>query len=245
MLAMLVSQSLWDGHVWWEVPNLLGSTFYGPRAFRSGASMATLSGLALHFVITGSLGGLFGLAFGGIQQRGRLLVLGLLAAVGWYNLANATFWPKVNPWVLFASPRPATGLSHVLLGACLGYMGQRHRFSVRPAATSAPARPHDPAPLAVADSDSAEPVPGVPANAPVTLAQTDGPSGLPSSASLAGPDQPAVPAAPYHLPVAAPPGLLLAPPPEVLLLAPPPDPPLGPSPWAKEPSAAGSSDAIE
>jgi hypothetical protein len=128
MLGVLFSASLWDGHVWWETPNLLGSTFYGIRAFRSGPGMATLSGLALHFVITGTLGGLFGLAFGGIQQRSRLVLLGLLASVGWYNLANVTFWPKLNPWVLVASPRPATVVSHVLLGACLGYMGQRYRL---------------------------------------------------------------------------------------------------------------------
>jgi hypothetical protein len=127
MLGILLSDSLWDGHVWWEVPNLLGSTFYGPRAFRSGPGMATLSGLAFHLVITGTLGGLFGLAFGGIQQRGRLILLGLLVSAGWYNLANVAFWPKVNPWVLVASPRPATLVSHVLLGACLGFMGQRHR----------------------------------------------------------------------------------------------------------------------
>ncbi len=128
MLGVLFCASLWDGHVWWETPNLLGSTFYGIRAFRSGPGMATLSGLALHFVITGTLGGLFGLAFGGIQQRGRLVLLGLMASVGWYNLANVTFWPTLNPWVLVASPRPATVVSHVLLGACLGYMGQRYRL---------------------------------------------------------------------------------------------------------------------
>lgn len=132
MLALQFSESLWDGRVWWEVPNLLGSTFYGPRAFRAGAGMATLAGLALHFVITGCLGGLFGLAFGGIQQRGRLVILGLAASVGWYNLANATFWPNVNPWVPAAAPRPGTVVSHVLLGACLGFMGQRSRF-LRPA----------------------------------------------------------------------------------------------------------------
>jgi hypothetical protein len=161
MLAILLSSSLWDGHVWWETPNLLGSTFYGIRAFRAGAGLATLSGLALHFVITGSLGGLFGLAFGGIQERGRLVLLGLLASVAWYNLANVTFWPKVNPWVLVASPRPATVVSHVLLGACLGYMGQRHRLAAPPPSDtrdifiSPPglahppslAEPSDPAPL--------------------------------------------------------------------------------------------------
>jgi hypothetical protein len=127
MLGLLVSESLWDGHVWWELPNLLGSTFYGPRAFRSGPSLATLSGMALHFVLTGTLGGLFGLAFGGIHQRGRLILLGMLASIGWYNLANAMFWPSINPWVPAASPRPAGLVSHVLLGACLGYMGVRQK----------------------------------------------------------------------------------------------------------------------
>jgi hypothetical protein len=129
MLGMLVSESLWSGHVWWEVPNLLGSTFYGTRALRSGAALSILAGIALHFVITGTLGGMFGLAFGGIHQRGRLVLLGVAAAVGWYNVANATFWPRVNPWVPMASPRPATIFSHILLGACLGYMGQRQKNS--------------------------------------------------------------------------------------------------------------------
>lgn len=126
MLAIQLSQSLWNGRVWWEVPNLFGSTFYGPRVFRTGAGLATLAGLALHFVITGTLGGVFGLVFGGVKHRGQLVLLGLLAAVGWYNLANAAFWPAVNPWVLVGSPRPATMVSHVLLGACLGYMGRNY-----------------------------------------------------------------------------------------------------------------------
>ncbi len=153
MLGILLSDSLWDGHVWWEVPNLLGSTFYGPRAFRSGLGMATLSGLAFHLVITGTLGGLFGLAFGGIQERGRLILLGLLVSIGWYNLANVAFWPKLNPWVPVASPRPATLVSHVLLGACLGFMGQRSRGQRYKLADPAPlegsgflAPPPDPAP---------------------------------------------------------------------------------------------------
>jgi hypothetical protein len=59
MLGMLVSESLWNGHVWWEVPNLLGSTFYGTRALRSGTALSILAGIALHFVITGTLGGLW------------------------------------------------------------------------------------------------------------------------------------------------------------------------------------------
>jgi hypothetical protein len=129
MLGMLVCESLWNGHVWWEVPNLLGSTFYGTRVLRSGADLSILAGTALHLAITGTLGGLFGLACGGIQQRGRLILLGVLAGVGWYNFANVIFWPKVNPWVPVVSPRPVTMYSYIVFGVCLGYMGQRNRAS--------------------------------------------------------------------------------------------------------------------
>lgn len=132
MLVLLIADSLWDGRYWWQFPNLLGSTFYGPRAFRAGAGMATLSGFALHFVITGTLGGIFALAFDGIYQRGRMMLLGILVTVGWYNLANALFWAHVNPWVPAAAPRPATVISYVLLGACLGYAGQRRKLAPPP-----------------------------------------------------------------------------------------------------------------
>ena len=128
MLLLMVSGSLLRGHPWLEVPNLLGSTFYGLRAFRQGASLATLSGTALHFTITGVMGGLFGLVFGGVRQRRRLILLGVLAGVAWYYLADAVFWSRVNPLVPlygpFYSPPAATFLAHALFGACLGYMGQ-------------------------------------------------------------------------------------------------------------------------
>lgn len=125
MLALLIGDSLMDGRYWWQFPNLLGSTFYGTRAFRYGAGMATLSGLSLHFVITGTLGGVFGLSFAGVYRRGRMMLLGIAVSVSWYTLANALFWPRANPWVLAASPQPATVISHVVFGACLGYVGRR------------------------------------------------------------------------------------------------------------------------
>lgn len=125
MLGMLVSGSLLQGHRWWEIPNLLGSTFYGFRALRSGTGLATLSGIALQFVITGTIGGLFGLVCGRVRERGRLILLGILAGIGVYNLANAIFWTRVNPLVPAYSPQPSTMLSYVLFGACLGWMDQR------------------------------------------------------------------------------------------------------------------------
>jgi len=131
MLLLLVSGSLLLGHSWLEVPNLLGSTFYGSRAFRQAAGLATLSGIALHFVITGTIGGAFGLVCGGIPQRRRLVLLGVAAGFVWYYFADAVFWSRVNPLVPLYSPQPVTLLAHGLFGACLGYMrqhmGQNHR----------------------------------------------------------------------------------------------------------------------
>ena len=125
MLALLILGSLLRGRVWWEIPNVLGSTFYGSRAFRSGVSMATLSGAALHFVITGCIGGIFGLACGGIRERKRLVLLGIFAGVVWYYLGLAVFWSRINPWVPVFSSQPITIISHALFGACLGRMGHK------------------------------------------------------------------------------------------------------------------------
>jgi hypothetical protein len=122
MQALLVAGALWRGQVWWAPANLLGSTFYGMRAFRSGPGMATLSGAAFHVVITGTVGALFGLVCGGVRERRRMLLLGTLGGIFWYYLADAFFWRHVNALVPAYAPQPVTLLSHVLYGACLGFM---------------------------------------------------------------------------------------------------------------------------
>jgi hypothetical protein len=122
MLALLAAAALLRRHVWWETPNLLGSTFYGTRAFRSGPGVVTVAGSALHLVITGVAGAIFGVACGNAGPRRRLVLLGALAGLFWYYLAGAVFWSRINPLVPLYSPQPATVLSHALLGVCLGYM---------------------------------------------------------------------------------------------------------------------------
>jgi hypothetical protein len=128
VLGVLVSESLLRGHVWWEILNLLGTTVYGPRSFRAGPGLVTLAGAALHFTIAGTIGALFGLAFGAIRERRRLLPLGFVTGMLWYLLADAMFWPRVNPLVpLYENTlhafQPVAILSHAIFGACLGWMG--------------------------------------------------------------------------------------------------------------------------
>jgi hypothetical protein len=124
MFALLAIFSVARGKGWWESPNLLGSTFYGPRALSSGIGMATLSGSAFHLVITGTLGCLFGIAFGSISDRPRLILLGLVTGIGWYFVAEWIFWPLFNPLIPIYSFTPALVVSHAVYGLCLGYLGQ-------------------------------------------------------------------------------------------------------------------------
>jgi hypothetical protein len=143
MLAVLMCGSLVEGRGWWQIPNLFGSTFYGMRAFRGGPAMATLSGAALHFTISGGVGAAFGLVCGGMRQRGRLLLAGIVAALAWHYASQAWFWARVNPRVPGYAPQPLWMLSHLMLGACLGLMMGRmapkpKREPDEPKATSEP-----------------------------------------------------------------------------------------------------------
>jgi hypothetical protein len=123
MLGLLAAASMWHRHVWWEIPNLLGSTFYHSRAFYSGPGKATLAGGALQLTISGFVGAIFGVICGNVRTRHRLILLGTLTGLGWFYLANALLWPRLNPLIPLYWPEPAGALSHVLFGACLGYAG--------------------------------------------------------------------------------------------------------------------------
>jgi hypothetical protein len=128
MLVLLACASLLRGRAWWEAPNLLGTTFYGLRALRAGAGMGTLAGTALHFVVTGTIGGLFGLVFGGLKPRRLLVGMGIAAGLAWHYGGDAAFWSRVNPLVPLYLPQPAALLAHAMYGACLGWIGQRREF---------------------------------------------------------------------------------------------------------------------
>lgn len=123
MLGLFSVTSMMHRRVWWEVPNLLGSTFYHSRAFYSGPGAATVAGGALQLTICGLIGAVFFLACGNVPSRHRLILLGTLAGLGWFYLANGLVWPSINPLIPRYWPEPAAILSHVLFGACLGYAG--------------------------------------------------------------------------------------------------------------------------
>src|SRR5438067_578252 len=99
MLAWLGLLSVLQGRSVWTIPNLLASTFYGEAALRRGFRWSTLSGVALHVIMSATVGLLFSLAVREIVSRRRVMLLGVAAGVAWYFLSLGIFWKHVNPIV--------------------------------------------------------------------------------------------------------------------------------------------------
>ena len=128
MLIWLGLLSFLQGRSVWSIPNLLASTFYGEVALRRGFRWTTLSGVALHLVMTAIVGLVFGLAVGGATNRSRVMLLGLAAGLTWYFLGLDVFWKHVNPMVSPYFQGSGMLLAHLGLGYSLGsfpkYLGE-------------------------------------------------------------------------------------------------------------------------
>lgn len=120
MLVWLAIISLLQGRSVWSIPNLLASTFYGEAALRRGFRWATLSGVAIHVILTVTAGIVFALAVNGVASRGRAMLWGLAAGVAWYFLSMGVFWKFVNPMVPLYTRGLGMFLAHVGLGLFLG-----------------------------------------------------------------------------------------------------------------------------
>ena len=120
MLFFLILDEVWRHRPWWTIPNLLGSTFYGARAFRMGPGLASASGIALQLMVCGLVGVLFGMVLAGISSRVRAVLLGLAAGLVWYLFSQRVLFPEIGPLVPVYAPEPATLLAHLLFGLCLG-----------------------------------------------------------------------------------------------------------------------------
>jgi hypothetical protein len=120
MLGWFALNSIAHSQRWFAVPNLLGSTFYGDLAFRSGFGKVSLSGGAIHLCATGAVGILFGLFAPQGQSGFRILLLGVAVSLVWYYLMFGAFWKVVNPLVpLYCSDRSML-VGHALYGLWLG-----------------------------------------------------------------------------------------------------------------------------
>lgn len=119
MLAWLGVSSAWRQSSFWTAENLWASTFHGAAAIHRGFSTTTLSGLALYLLVYSTLGGFFALAVRTRVPRLRLMLIGVLAAVGWYYLSFHVIWRTVSPLVTLLHAVQPTLLGHMIYGAAL------------------------------------------------------------------------------------------------------------------------------
>lgn len=120
MLAWFALNSMLQAQRWYAVPNLLGSTFYGELAFRSGFGRVSLAGGALHLCAAGAIGALFGLFAPQGQSAFRVLLIGIVTGLAWYYLLFGAFWKAVNPMVPLYSSYRSMLVAHFLYGLWLG-----------------------------------------------------------------------------------------------------------------------------
>jgi len=105
----------------WAILNLIGSTFFPARALSAGFSHASVSGAALHVLLSGVVGVVASLILSlYVAKPIRSLWVGTLIGVIWYLAAFRWLWPLLSSAVVSYQPWPTMLLGHVLFGLGLG-----------------------------------------------------------------------------------------------------------------------------
>jgi len=105
----------------WAILNLIGSTFFPARALSAGFSHASVSGAALHVLLSGIVGVVASLLLILYVARPvRSLWVGMLIGVIWYLAAFLWIWPLLSSAVVTYAPRTTMLVGHVLFGLGLG-----------------------------------------------------------------------------------------------------------------------------
>ena len=103
----------------WIIPNLLATTFYGERAYRSAFMVPTWAGLAGAFVVYCAAGMLFAIA--GRERKGGwvLVLVGVAAGLALNWLLFGVAFKRLNPLAELYLPDRLITISHLLYGIAL------------------------------------------------------------------------------------------------------------------------------
>ena len=109
-----------SSHSFWTVPNLMSGLFYGNASLRPDFGFHTLSGLALHLLLSTTFALLFATAIPPTLKSLTSLLLGVLGATSLFYIFDGFFWRKAFPPFALYSRRPSIFFSFVLMGICIG-----------------------------------------------------------------------------------------------------------------------------
>jgi len=131
MLAWLGLAMIWAGHSVWWFPNLMATTFGGDPALRNGFGKYTAPGFALHLLLYSLFGGAFGWLVPSRMGGTRILLLAVIAALGFYFAMYDFVWPRVNPLVPLYSPDRPVIVGHVFFAFFLARVSRYAPGTIR------------------------------------------------------------------------------------------------------------------
>jgi hypothetical protein len=166
MLAWLGVSAAWKGQGFWNSENLFATLFYGSDAVRSDFSWKSIAGLALYLLLYSLLGGIFAFVLRGAARSGRLVLMGIIFALGWFYLSFHLIWKSVMPLAYLLSSERPTMIGHLIYGVCIGRF-PAHDPAQRPAvAPAAPETPESGPQETTASPEHSEPAEQTPINEP-------------------------------------------------------------------------------
>jgi hypothetical protein len=124
-----------SSHSFWTVPNLMAGLFYGQFSLRPDFGFHTLSGLAIHLLLSTLFALIFAALVPPTLKPFTSLLIGILAATSWFYLIDGFFWRRAFPPVAIYSRRPSIFFSFVLMGICIGLYSVFVRSSKEPQIT--------------------------------------------------------------------------------------------------------------
>ena len=105
----------------WTVLNLMGSALFPDRPLSVRFSQVSVSGAALHVLLSGLVGVVASLLLVRyVAKPIRSLWVGMLLGIVWYLAAFRWLWPWLSRAVVIYQPFPAMLIGYVLFGVALG-----------------------------------------------------------------------------------------------------------------------------
>lgn len=109
-----------SSHSFWTLPNLMAGLFYGNASLRPDFGFHTLTGLAIHLLLSTAFACLFATAIPPTLRPLTSLLFGVFGATTWFYVLDGFFWRKAFPPLALYSRRPSIFFSFVLMGICIG-----------------------------------------------------------------------------------------------------------------------------
>jgi hypothetical protein len=120
LVTWLAAASAMQSRPWWSVFNVFATAFLSESALQRGFGYASLTGVAVHIVISGTAGALFGLMVRDTSHSLRTRILALLMGPALFFLLHGYVWRRVSPLVTLYTSERTMFFGYVIYGIVLG-----------------------------------------------------------------------------------------------------------------------------